>query len=62
MYLPLGVRFYHNQLFKPPNMLLRGVVAVARQLSLLQNWSMSRMEMRVQLVLFPNGQWFLWVS
>ena len=58
MYLLLGVRFYHNQLFKPFNKLLRGVVAVARQLFLLQNWRMSRMEMRVQLVLFLNGQCF----
>ena len=58
MYLLLGVRFYHNQLFKPFNKLLRGVVVVARQLFLLQNWRMSRMEMRVQLVLFLNGQCF----
>ena len=58
MYLLLGVRFYHNQLFKPFNKLLRGVVAVARQLFLFQNWRMSRMEMRVQLVLFLNGQCF----
>ena len=62
MYLLLGVRFYHNQLFKPSNKLLRGVVAVARQLYLLQNWRMSRMEMRVQHVLFPNGRWFPWLS
>ena len=58
MYLLLGVRFYHNQLFKPFNKLLRGVVVVARQLFLLLNWRMSRTEMRVQLVLFLNWQCF----
>lgn len=61
MYLLLGVRFYQNQLFKSSNKLLRGVVAVVWQLYLLQNWR-SGMEMRVQMVLFPIGQCFPYVS